>query len=103
MVADFRFDKALAEVWELVRGLNQFLEEEQPWKKGDDAAELERILGHALADLNLLATLLLPFLPATAQKILATFEGGQVHVEVGVLFPRIDETPADDRLDESTF
>jgi len=103
MVADFRFDRALAEVWELIRGLNQFLEEEQPWKKGDDKAELERILGHALADLNLLATLLLPFLPTTAEKILATFADGQVHSDVGVLFPKVDETPTDDNLDESTF
>ena len=102
-VADFRFDRALAEVWELIRGLNQFLEEEQPWKKGGEPEELQRILGHALADLNLIATLLLPFLPTTSEKILATFAEGRVHPEIGLLFPKNDEAPTDDKLDETTF
>jgi hypothetical protein len=34
--------------------------------------------------------MLLPFIPTTAQKIAATFEGGVVRPEVGLLFPKSD-------------
>ena len=78
-MAELRFDKALAEVWLLIRGLNQYLEEEKPWElaKGDKE-HLAEVLHHAVADVIQLATMLLPFLPGTAQKIAATFEGGVV-------------------------
>ena len=38
-VADCRFDRALEEVWEQVRGLNQYIDETKPWeiaKTGDE-------------------------------------------------------------------
>jgi methionyl-tRNA synthetase len=90
-MSDLRFDKALAEVWVLVRGLNQYLEEEKPWQLAkSDTAQLAEVLRHAVADLNQIATLLLPFLPTSAGKIVATFADGQVHPEVGLLFPKAD-------------
>jgi methionyl-tRNA synthetase len=88
---DLRFDKALAEVWLLVRGLNQYLEEEKPWSLAKtDTVQLSEVLRHAVTDLDQIASMLLPFLPTTAHKILATFADGQVHPEVGVLFPKND-------------
>jgi len=90
-MADLRFDKALAEVWLLIRGLNQFLEEEKPWELANsDPGHLAEVLHHAVADVVQLATMLLPFLPTTAQKIAATFEGGVVRPEIGLLFPKHD-------------
>lgn len=90
-MADLRFDKALEEVWLLVRGLNQFLEEEKPWQKANtDNEGLSEVLHHAVSDLNQIAMLLLPFLPTTAEKIVATFADGRVHPEVGILFPKAD-------------
>jgi methionyl-tRNA synthetase len=88
-MTDLRFDRALAEVWLLIRGLNQYIEEEKPWElaKGDKD-HLAEVLHHAVADVIQLATMLLPFLPTTAQKIAATFEGGVVRPEVGLLFPK---------------
>jgi len=96
-MADLRFDRALAEVWLLIRGLNQMLEEEKPWELGPegkraDAEHLAEVLHHAVADLVQIATLLMPFMPTTAQKIAATFAGGVVRTEVGILFPKSDET-----------
>lgn len=98
-----RFDRALAEVWELVRGLNQYIEGEQPWKLGDDTEQLHVVLGHAVADLQLIAKLLLPFLPATAEKILATFADGTVHSDVGVLFPKNLAVDTSDTIEEVAF
>lgn len=92
---DLRFDRALDEVWLLVRGLNQMLEEEKPWElapegKRADAEHLGEVLHHAVADLVQIATLIMPFMPTTAQKIAATFAGGVVRTEIGLLFPKAD-------------
>jgi methionyl-tRNA synthetase len=92
---NLRFDKALAEVWLLIRGLNQLLEEEKPWELGPngkraDAGHLGEVLQHAVTDLMQVATLLLPFMPQTAEKIAATFKDGAVHPQVGILFPKAD-------------
>lgn len=86
---NLRFDQALNEVWLLIRGLNQYLEIEQPWKLAKtDEAQLAEVLHHAVADLVQIATLIMPFMPATAGKIAATFAGGAVRPEVGILFPK---------------
>jgi methionyl-tRNA synthetase len=88
---NLRFDKALAEVWLLIRGLNQYLEEEKPWALAKtDTTQLGEVLRHAVSDLDQVAAMLLPFLPTTAHRILATFADGRVHPEVGLLFPKND-------------
>jgi methionyl-tRNA synthetase len=90
-MVQLRFDRALESVWSLVRGLNQYLEEEKPWQKAkDDPEGLKEVLHHAVSDLGQIATLLLPFLPSTAGKIMATFADGKVHPEVGLLFPKAE-------------
>lgn len=90
---ELRFDRALAEIWLLIRGLNQLIEEEKPWELGpggkrEDAVHLGEVLHHAVSDLAQIATLLMPFMPTTAGKIAATFQGGVVRPEVGILFPK---------------
>lgn len=95
-----RFDKALEDVWERVKGLNQLIEEEKPWVLAkEDPEHLAEVLKHIVSDLLQVSGLLLPFLPTAAVKIAQTFADGLVHPEVGILFPRIDqkitlETPA---------
>lgn len=90
-MAQLKLDKALAEVWLLIRGLNQFLEEEKPWELAKtDTEHLGEVLHHAVTDLNQIAGLLMPFMPTTAQKIAATFAGGRAHDDIGILFPKSD-------------
>jgi len=87
----YRFDKALEEVWYLVKGLNQYIEEEKPWALAKtDTEQLAYVLRQAVSDLDQISMLLLPFLPTTAGKISATFADGKVHPEVGILFPKTD-------------
>jgi methionyl-tRNA synthetase len=90
-LASYRLDKALEAVWVLIKGLNQYLEEEKPWElaKGD-TEQLQAVLAHAVTDLNQVATLLMPFMPTTAEKILQTFADGQANPKVGILFPKKD-------------
>ena len=90
-MSELRFDKALEEIWMLVKGLNQYLEEEKPWAVAKtDMDQVNEILHHAISDVLQIATLILPFMPATAEKIAATFAGNEIHSEVGVLFPKAD-------------
>ena len=89
-----RPDRALDVVWEQVRGLNQFIEEEKPWKvaKEDDTDHLREILAQAVASLLEIAELLKPFLPSTAEKIQYVFSEGVVRpLDELSLFPKHDE------------
>lgn len=88
-----RFDRALDEVWEQVRGLNQYIDEEKPWelnKKGEKQ-HLQEVLAYQAGSLISIATLLQPFMPETALKIRHVFEEGVVRPIENTLFPRKDE------------
>jgi methionyl-tRNA synthetase len=85
-----RFDRALDEVWEQVRGLNQYIDEAKPWMiaKTDDADHLREVLAYQASALLEIAEMLVPFLPATAAKIAAVFSEGVVQPIEGTLFPK---------------
>jgi len=89
-----RFDQALDTVWEQVRGLNQYIEEEKPWAiaKAADADHLQEVLAYQVSCLLEIAELLEPFMPETAAKIQGVFKEGVVSPLEGTLFPRIELT-----------
>jgi methionyl-tRNA synthetase len=89
-LADCRFDRALEEVWEQVRGLNQYIDETKPWeiaKTGDDS-HMREVLAYLAANLLEIADLLEPFMPATAAKIQEVFGTGMLKPLSGPLFPK---------------
>jgi methionyl-tRNA synthetase len=94
-LAACRFDRALDEVWEQVRGLNQYIDEEKPWAiaKSDDKDHLREVLAYQVSSLMNIAELLVPFLPETSDKIKAVFAGAKVQPIKGTLFPK-HESPA---------
>ena len=85
-----KFDRALDDVWEQVRGLNQYIDEEKPWEvaKAGDAEHLREILAYQASCLLEIATLLAPFLPETSDKIKGIFQEGVVKPIDGTLFPK---------------
>ncbi len=90
------FNQALDQVFLMVRGLNQYLENVKPWevakqKDTDPEAEshLAEILASAVGTLLQISDLLVPFLPGTAKAIQSTFETGVIAPGTGVLFPKI--------------
>jgi methionyl-tRNA synthetase len=89
-LAACRFDRALDEVWEQVRGLNQYIDEEKPWviARSDDKEHLREVLAYQVSSLLNIAELLEPFLPDTAAKIQAVFAGDKVKPTDGTLFPK---------------
>lgn len=89
-LAACRFDRALDEVWEQVRGLNQYIDEEKPWviAKSGETDHLQAVLAYQARSLLTIAELLEPFLPDTAAKIQAVFAGGSVVLPENTLFPK---------------
>jgi methionyl-tRNA synthetase len=87
-----RFDRALDEVWEQVRGLNQYIDEEKPWviaKLGDED-HLREVLAYLVSNIIEIADMLEPFMPDTATKIRNIFSEGIIRPTEGTLFPRHD-------------
>jgi methionyl-tRNA synthetase len=84
------FDRALDEIWEQVRGLNQYIDEAKPWEihKQGDVDHLREVLAYQAACLLEIAELLEPFMPETSTKIRHVFEEGVVRPIEGTLFPR---------------
>ena len=104
---------ALADVWELVRRLNGYVQECAPWQLAKDPAkrdELDTVLYTAAEGLRVVSVLVHPYLPESAGKLLAALgqddlsldhahlgakPGGASIGELAPLFPRV-EPPAND-------
>lgn len=87
------FDRALDEVWEQVRGLNQYIDEAKPWMlaKEKDTDHLREVLAYQISALLEIAEMLEPFMPDTAFKIKKIFADGVVRPMEGTLFPKHEE------------
>ena len=99
---------ALEAIWLRVRALNRYVQDEAPWQlaKDDDRAdELDQVLYGLAEGLRVVSVLLLPWLPDTAERLLAALGtddrsldcarlgghgGGATVGELGQLFPRIE-------------
>jgi methionyl-tRNA synthetase len=87
-----KFDRALDGIWEQVRGLNQYIDEEKPWEiaKLDDKVHLQEVLAYQTSCLLEIADLLEPFLPSTTVKIRNIFAKGVVQIPKATLFPKYE-------------
>jgi methionyl-tRNA synthetase len=89
-LSECRFDRALDHIWDQVRGLNQYIDQEKPWEiaKNKDEDHLREVLAYQVSCLLEIADLLTPFLPETAEKIKHIFESGTVKMPKSTLFPK---------------
>lgn len=96
----FHFDRALDDVWEQIRGLNQYIDEEKPWNlaKTKDEEHLREVLAYQAGALLEIAGLLEPFLPETAQKIRHVFNEGVIRPVKTTLFPKKEVPNTPDEL-----
>jgi methionyl-tRNA synthetase len=109
---DFAFHRALEALWRLLAETNQYLVTREPWKlikTEGPSPKLSRILWNGLEAVRIVAAGLLPFMPATAARLLAALgterpperfadalawggtPNGVVLPEPQPLFPRIDK------------
>jgi methionyl-tRNA synthetase len=98
--------QALEEAWKLVRRLNRFVEETQPWVLAKDEADPERldeVLYNLIEGIRVTTLLLAPYLPRASETLLAALgeedrelaelgsrPGGQSVERIPALFPKID-------------
>jgi methionyl-tRNA synthetase len=64
---------ALDEIWQRVRRLNRYVEEQAPWQLAKDparAADLDRVLATLVEGLRVVSVLLHPYLPEATTKLL---------------------------------
>jgi methionyl-tRNA synthetase len=69
-----RLQDALMDIWKLVARANKYVDDTAPFKLARDvgqAARLDEVLYNLAETCRVLGVLLLPFLPATAEKIFA--------------------------------
>jgi methionyl-tRNA synthetase len=66
---------ALDEIWQRVRRLNRYVEEQAPWQLAKDperAGDLDRVLRTLAEGLRVVSVLLHPYLPDSTERLLAT-------------------------------
>ena len=64
---------ALDEIWQRVRRLNRYVEQQAPWRLAqaeDGAARLDLVLRTLAEGLRSVAVLLWPYMPASAERVL---------------------------------
>lgn len=75
-LGEFRFNDALAFVWEKVTAANKTVDETKPWELKGEA--LNKVLQKVVHQILEIAVLLEPFLPETSQKIKQQFSGPKI-------------------------
>ena len=103
------FNRALDEAWEVVRSLNRYIDQVEPWqvakrRESDPEAEshLAEILAHSAGVLLQIADMLTPFLPQTANYIRQLFASGVVPSDIQPLFPKVYLHTQDPRTTKTT-
>jgi methionyl-tRNA synthetase len=98
----------LDEIWQRIKRLNRYVQDEQPWQLAKDEANAEHVdqVLYTLAEgLRVVSVLLHPFIPDSAERLLAALGredlsldearlgvvgGGSRIGELGQLFPRVE-------------
>jgi methionyl-tRNA synthetase len=109
-IDDVELTGGLDEIWQRIKRLNRYVQDEQPWQLAKDEAQAERLdqVLYSIAEgLRVVSVLLHPFMPTSAGRLLGALgrddlsldsahygavEGGAQIGELGQLFPRV-ETP----------
>jgi len=84
---NYKFNEALEVLWSKLRSCDETITKTEPWKI-KDAGEVKRVLQPIAQDILNVAVLLQPFMPSTAEKIIAQFSAEKIK-KSEILFPRI--------------
>jgi methionyl-tRNA synthetase len=69
---EYNFSRGLENVWELISRVNKYIVENEPWaiaEKPSEAKKLDSVLFHSAESLRLIAVLIAPVVPLTAQNL----------------------------------
>ncbi len=85
-LGEYKFDTAMASIWDKIKKSDQFVSEKRVWELKD--SEQEEALTKLVGEIRQIAVDLAPFMPETAEKIRKQF-GGEKIVKGESLFPRL--------------
>lgn len=89
-VEGLEFHSALESVWSIVDDANEYIEQKKPWELAkEDMDELKVVLQHLVFAMNWIGEHLQPFMPATAEIILAAMNAERIEKSLP-LFPRLE-------------
>ncbi len=116
---EYKTSDAIAEIWNLLKRSNKYIDETTPWSLAKDESNKERlgtVLYNLIESIRIAAVLLQPFMPETAEKIAQqinasdmTFESikefggykaGTVTNEATPLFARLDEAKTMEEIEK---
>ncbi len=93
---------ALEELWQRVRRMNRYVEEQAPWRLAKDperAHELDRVLATLVEGLRAVTVLLWAYIPAAAERLLAALGAPDLSLAGAELAPgRVQRVSAIDSL-----
>jgi methionyl-tRNA synthetase len=85
-INNLELEKALGEIWKIVREDDKFVEDNKPWELAKGNSEkFEEVMEKLISDLYLIAEMLIPFMPETVERIKKALE----EKKADILFPRI--------------
>jgi methionyl-tRNA synthetase len=79
LIGNAELTLALEEIWQRVRRLNRYVEEQAPWQLAKDdsrAGDLDRVLGTLAEGLRVITVLLWPYLPESTERLLDALGAG---------------------------
>ncbi|MDO8663485.1 MAG: methionine--tRNA ligase [Candidatus Wildermuthbacteria bacterium] len=82
---EFKFNEALAAIWELISFCDEHIEKERPW---EESKSQKKVIGYLLSVIGSISQMLEPFLPETSEKIIKQLKT----LESQPLFPRVDKS-----------
>jgi methionyl-tRNA synthetase len=94
---DLAFSKALQAIWEVISAGNKYIDESAPWTLAKDPAKKERlatVMYCLLESQRIVHIILSAFLPATAEKALASLGCGEEKSLVGLAWGGLREGTA---------
>ncbi len=118
-----QFPNALSEIWKLISRTNKYIDETMPWALAKDEskkARLGAVMHNLCESIRIIASLIAPFLPATAQTIQERFvcdkslfsydnaaswgllPAGTKIKKGGIIFPRLDLAKELEELEKLT-
>ena len=89
---EFKFNEALAAIWDLISFGDAYVNDKKPWDTAIVKDQRSKIILNLVIILDNVAALLKPFLPETAEKITSAiaWEGDSLRAKkIGSLFPRL--------------
>jgi methionyl-tRNA synthetase len=86
----YELHNGLNEIWDFIRTVNRYINEKEPWKLED--RELEHIIYNLVESLRVIAILVEPFIPHTAERINKQL-GAKPSGLAGLKFGKVDYRP----------